>query len=78
MSHSYGAPNSQNPCMGARPLVRKEIEALADEIAGLLADPDAKLAWDTRLRWEGALTVLERILGRAPTLSPDPSGDFSL
>ena len=36
---------------------------LAKSIRQLLDDPDAYLTRDARLRWEGALTALETVLG---------------
>ena len=36
-----------------RPLTRAETEDLAARIAELLADPDAGLSPNARLRWEG-------------------------
>jgi hypothetical protein len=52
-------------------LSRAEINRLADSIHFLLDDPDARLTRDARLRWEGALTALEAVLGVRPRLSPD-------
>lgn len=54
-----------------RTLTWAEVEAAADAIVELLADPAADLTHDARLRWEGALTALEIIAGRVPSL-PDP------
>ncbi len=53
------------------PLTRAEIAKLSDSVRQLLADPDARLSRDARLRWEGALTALETVLGQAPTLGRD-------
>jgi hypothetical protein len=49
-------------------LSRDEVAKLADSVRRLLADPDTRLSRDARLRWEGALTALETVLGQAPTL----------
>jgi len=54
-----------------RPLTRVETAAFADSIRALLADPDANLSRDARLRWEGALTAIEAVLGKAPSLFAD-------
>jgi hypothetical protein len=54
----------------SRPLRRPEIEKFAESIRALLADTDANPSRDARLRWEGALTALERVLGQEPSLSP--------
>ncbi len=40
-----------------------EAKVLAASIRCLLTDPDAALTRDARLRWEGALTALEVVLG---------------
>jgi len=55
----------------SRPLTRAETAAFADSIRALLADPDANLGRDARLRWEGALTAVEAVLGKAPSLATD-------
>lgn len=52
-------------------LPRSEVEALAASIAATLADGDAKLSDRRRLRLEGALAVLEVVLGRTPRLVAD-------
>ena len=51
-------------------LTRAQIAKLADDIRGVLADPDA-LTRDARLRWEGALTALDLVLGNESTLPPE-------
>jgi hypothetical protein len=56
-----------------RPLARVEIERMADAARSLLGDPDAGLSRDARLRWEGALTAIEVVLGERPSL-PEPDG----
>lgn len=59
----------------AKPLFRAEQEKMVQSIRLLLKDPDAHLTRDARLRWEGALTALEVVLGETPTLglgSVDP------
>jgi hypothetical protein len=53
-----------------RPLSRAETVAFAESIRALLADP-TNLSRDARLRWEGALTGLEAVLGQDPTLGRD-------
>jgi hypothetical protein len=53
-----------------KPLSRGEQLNMAESIRLLLADPDAHLSRDARLRWEGALTVLEVVLGQEPSLAP--------
>ncbi len=59
--------------MAGRPLTRSEISALADQVRALLHDPDANLSRSARLRWEGALTAIEYVLGVTSTLiSEDP------
>ena len=59
--------------MAGRPLTRSEVTALAEHVRALLHDPDANLTRNARLRWEGALTAVEYVLGRTPTLiSEDP------
>jgi hypothetical protein len=47
------------------------MERLAEEIRALLAEPQAALSRDARLRWEGAVTILEVVLGDRPSL-PEP------
>ena len=44
---------------------------MAENIRDLLADEDAKLSRSARLRWEGALTAVELILGAKPSLARD-------
>ena len=46
-----------------------EIEALAASIRRLLEDRDADLSRDATLRWQGALTALEVVLGEPPSLA---------
>jgi len=55
-----------------RPFTRAETAAFADSIRALLGDTDANLSRDARLRWEGALTALEAVLGKAPSLVAAP------
>lgn len=50
------------------------MEALAASITELLADPGAGLSPVARARWEGALTAVEVVLGRAPTAAGDEIG----
>ena len=52
-------------------LPEAEISRLANSIRLLLADPDAHLSRDARLRWEGALTALEVALEANPSLGAD-------
>jgi hypothetical protein len=52
----------------ANPLSRTEQVKMVESIRLLLADPDAHLSRDARLHWEGALTALEVVLGKPPTL----------
>jgi hypothetical protein len=52
-------------------LTRAQIAKLADDIRGVLADPGADLTRDARLRWEGALTALDLVLGNESTLPPE-------
>jgi hypothetical protein len=52
-----------------KPLTRGQVEALADEVRSILADPDAGLSTSARLRWQGALTALEVVLGERPSLA---------
>jgi hypothetical protein len=54
-----------------RAMPRAEVERFADAVAELLSDPAAGLSPDARLRWEGALTAAEIILGRTPSLLDD-------
>lgn len=49
-------------------MTRAEVERFAGAVADLLADPAAELTPSARLRWEGALTALEAVLGHPPTL----------
>lgn len=58
-----------------RMLTRQEAEGLAEGIAGLLDDLNADLTPMARARWEGALTAVEIILGRAPTVAGVEIGD---
>ena len=51
-----------------------EGERLAESIRALLADPDAHLTRDGRLRWEGALTAVEAVLGKCPSLLAENDG----
>ena len=62
--------------MAGRPLARPEVSALADHIRALLADPDANLGHSARLRWEGALTAVEYVLGRTPSLVSEDQDSF--
>jgi hypothetical protein len=57
-----------------RVLTRAEVEEMADAIAALLADPGAGLSPVARARWEGALTAVEVVLGRAPTVAGNEIG----
>jgi hypothetical protein len=54
-----------------RPFTRVEVERFAESVRALLADPDAGLSSDGRLRWEGALAALEAVL-REPSTLLDP------
>ena len=60
-----------------RPLSRPEIDAMAEGVQALLADSDAGLSPDRRLRWEGALAALEAVLGQRSSLV-DEGGSLSL
>jgi len=62
---------SPTPTRKPHPLTRAETTAFADSVRAILADPDANLSRDARLRWEGALTALEAVLGRAASLTSD-------
>ncbi len=55
----------------SKPLTRSEQERLMVSLRSILDDPDANLSRDARLRWEGALTALEVVLGERPTLAPE-------
>ena len=60
-----------------RALSRAEMGLLADDIAAQLADPQADLSERERIRWEGALAVLQVALGRTPSLvRPDIATDI--
>jgi hypothetical protein len=50
------------------PLSLTQVRPLIESIRHLLDDPDAHLSRDARLRWEGALTALETVLGESPSL----------
>ena len=59
--------------MAGRPVTRSEFAAFAESVRALLTDPDANLSRSARLRWEGALTAVEYLLGMTPSLiSVDP------
>ncbi len=60
MSIVSGEPESKP----AKPLSRSDAAILAEQIGDLLADPAADLSALDRARYEGALTVLEAVLGR--------------
>lgn len=45
-----------------------EVARLAVSIRSLLSDPQATLRPETRHRWEGALAVLEAVMGEHPSL----------
>ena len=47
---------------------RIDMEHLADHITELLEDDEVILSISTRHRYEGALTVLEAVLGRPSSL----------
>lgn len=53
----------------ARVLPMTEIRHLAADIRAMLDDADAGLSRDARLRWEGALTVLEVVLWERSSLA---------
>ena len=53
------------------PMRRADIEALAESVRALLADPDAGLNELTKRRWEGALAALEVVLGVRSSLLGD-------
>jgi hypothetical protein len=49
-------------------LARPEVERFAESVRALLADPDAGLSRDARLRWQGVLAGLEAVLGERSSL----------
>jgi hypothetical protein len=51
-------------------LTRTEVERFAGAVRALLADADARLSRDGRLRWEGVLAGLEAVLGEPSSLVP--------
>lgn len=53
------------------PLRPRDIEHLAEAIRAVLEDENAHLSRDRRLRYEGALTALETVLGRPSSLLSD-------
>jgi len=61
-----------------RALNRAETADLARRIGELLADPDAGLSVTARHRWEGALSILEAVLGQAPSMVTEDPERFIL
>jgi hypothetical protein len=50
-----------------RALTFTETAVLRESIRSVLTDPKMVVSAETRLRWEGALTACEMILGLPPT-----------
>ena len=59
-------------------MTRREVEVLVTSIRTLLDDPDALLTRHARLRWEGALTALEVVLGQTPTIDASDGRTFNV
>lgn len=51
------------------PMTREQTTALLAEIRAQLADPDAVLTWQRRLRLEGVVVGLESVLGDEPAMT---------
>jgi hypothetical protein len=67
---AFGAEARKQPAVG----VHAEVAAFADGIRALLDDPGADLSPSRRMRWEGAPTALDYVLGRSRSLIDEETG----
>jgi hypothetical protein len=67
---------SERMVIMGRPMRRSEIEELAISVRVLLSDPEADINEPLRRRWEGALAVLEAILGERSSLVDNLGSDL--